>query len=103
MCRERGKTYNYQKGGGGINIVFGPKYRPLQSTQHFSTTNYVYVCYTDPDLPLKIFPIFVLCSPEIFKFWVLSRIQQMTTISVCISVEGAQSHSAYWAKAHSSA
>ncbi len=30
MCRERGKKYNFQKGGrGGINIVFGPKYRHL--------------------------------------------------------------------------
>jgi hypothetical protein len=27
-CPERGKKYNFQKGG-GINIVFGPKYRPL--------------------------------------------------------------------------
>jgi hypothetical protein len=27
-CRERGKKYHFQKGG-GINIVFGPKYRPL--------------------------------------------------------------------------
>jgi hypothetical protein len=30
MCRERGKKYNFQKGGGGISIVFGLKYRPLQ-------------------------------------------------------------------------
>jgi hypothetical protein len=30
MCRERGKKYHFQKGGGGINIVFGPKYRPLR-------------------------------------------------------------------------
>ncbi len=29
MCHERGKKYNFQKGG-GINIVFGPKYRPLE-------------------------------------------------------------------------
>jgi hypothetical protein len=28
-CPERGKKYHFQKGGGGINIVFGPKYRPL--------------------------------------------------------------------------
>ncbi len=28
-CRERGKKYHFQRGGGGINIVFGPKYRPL--------------------------------------------------------------------------
>ena len=27
-CRERGKKYHFQKGG-GINIVFGLKYRPL--------------------------------------------------------------------------
>ncbi len=27
-CRERGKKYHFQKGG-GINIIFGPKYRPL--------------------------------------------------------------------------
>jgi hypothetical protein len=27
-CRKRGKKYHFQKGG-GINIVFGPKYRPL--------------------------------------------------------------------------
>ncbi len=27
-CCERGKKYHFQKGG-GINIVFGPKYRPL--------------------------------------------------------------------------
>ncbi len=27
-CCERGKKYNFQKGG-GINIVFVPKYRPL--------------------------------------------------------------------------
>jgi hypothetical protein len=26
---SEGKKYNFQKGGGGINIVFGPKYRPL--------------------------------------------------------------------------
>ncbi len=30
-CRERGKKYHFPKGGGGvINIVFGPKYRPLR-------------------------------------------------------------------------
>jgi hypothetical protein len=29
-CHERGKKYHFQKeGGGGTNIVFGPKYRPL--------------------------------------------------------------------------
>jgi hypothetical protein len=28
MCRTRGKKYHFQRGG-GINIVFGPKYRPL--------------------------------------------------------------------------
>jgi hypothetical protein len=28
-CRERGEKYHFQKGGGGINIVFGLKYRPL--------------------------------------------------------------------------
>jgi hypothetical protein len=27
-CRERGKKYHFQQGG-GINIVFGPEYRPL--------------------------------------------------------------------------
>jgi hypothetical protein len=30
-CHERGKKYNFQKGGGGINIVFDPKYRPLHA------------------------------------------------------------------------
>jgi hypothetical protein len=29
MCRERGEKYNCQKEEGGINIVIGPKYRPL--------------------------------------------------------------------------
>jgi hypothetical protein len=31
ICRKRGKKYHFQKkgGGGGINIVFGLKYRPL--------------------------------------------------------------------------
>ncbi len=33
-CRERGKKYHFQKGG--INIVFGPKYRPLRSSSTFS-------------------------------------------------------------------
>jgi hypothetical protein len=28
-CRESGKKYHFQKGGGGINIIFGPKYRTL--------------------------------------------------------------------------
>ncbi len=28
MCRERGKNITFRRGG-GINIVFGPKYRPL--------------------------------------------------------------------------
>ncbi len=28
-CRERGKKSHFQKDG-GINIVFGPKYRPLK-------------------------------------------------------------------------
>jgi hypothetical protein len=28
MCHKRGKKYHFQKGG-GINIVFRPKYRPL--------------------------------------------------------------------------
>ncbi len=28
-CRERGKKYRFQNGGGGIKIVFGPKYSPL--------------------------------------------------------------------------
>jgi hypothetical protein len=27
-CRERGKNIIFRRGG-GINIVFGPKYRPL--------------------------------------------------------------------------
>ncbi len=27
----RGEKYNFQKAGGGINIVFGPKYRSLIS------------------------------------------------------------------------
>jgi hypothetical protein len=27
-CRERGKNVIFRRGG-GINIVFGPKYRPL--------------------------------------------------------------------------
>jgi hypothetical protein len=35
-CRERGKNYHFQKGreggGGEINIVFGPKYKPLASS-----------------------------------------------------------------------
>jgi hypothetical protein len=30
-CHERGKKYHFQKGG-GINIVFGPKYRPLPTS-----------------------------------------------------------------------
>jgi hypothetical protein len=30
-CRERGENYHFQKGGGGINIIFGPKYRPLSN------------------------------------------------------------------------
>jgi hypothetical protein len=30
MCQERGKNIIFRRGGGGgINIVFGPKYRPL--------------------------------------------------------------------------
>ncbi len=29
-CRQRGKKYHFQRGG-GINIVFRPKYRPLVS------------------------------------------------------------------------
>jgi hypothetical protein len=28
MCRQGGKI-SFAEGGGGINIVFGPKYRPL--------------------------------------------------------------------------
>jgi hypothetical protein len=28
MCRQRGEKFIFGKGG-GINIVFGPKYRPL--------------------------------------------------------------------------
>jgi hypothetical protein len=27
--RERGKKYHFQKGG-GVNVFFGPKYRPLR-------------------------------------------------------------------------
>jgi hypothetical protein len=30
-CRERGKNIIFRRGG-GINIVFGPKYRPLRVT-----------------------------------------------------------------------
>jgi hypothetical protein len=30
-CREKGKKYYFWKGGGGINFVFGPKYRPLDA------------------------------------------------------------------------
>jgi hypothetical protein len=30
-CREKGKKYHFQKGG-GINIIFGPKYKPLYQT-----------------------------------------------------------------------
>ncbi len=37
-CRKRGKKYHFQKGG-GINIIFGPKYRPLFS---FSK-NYIFI------------------------------------------------------------
>jgi hypothetical protein len=29
-CRERGKKYHFQRGG-GINTVFGPKFRPLHA------------------------------------------------------------------------
>jgi hypothetical protein len=35
----RGEKNNFQKGGGGINIVFGPKCRLLHRTQYiYSTT-----------------------------------------------------------------
>jgi hypothetical protein len=34
-CHERGKKYHFQKGG-GINIVFGLKYRPLSEPNHSS-------------------------------------------------------------------
>ncbi len=30
--KGKGKKYHFQNGGGGINIVFGPKYRPLLSS-----------------------------------------------------------------------
>jgi hypothetical protein len=29
-CVATGGKNHFQKGGGGINIVFGPKYRPLE-------------------------------------------------------------------------
>jgi hypothetical protein len=31
-CRERGEKYHFQRGG-GINILFRPKYRPLGACQ----------------------------------------------------------------------
>jgi hypothetical protein len=34
-CREKAKKYHFQKGG-GINIVFGPKYRPLGIQELFT-------------------------------------------------------------------
>ncbi len=35
MFRQRGKNIIFRRGGGGINIVFGPKYRPLIKSQLF--------------------------------------------------------------------
>ncbi len=37
-CRERGEKYHFQKGGGG-NIVFGPKYRPLKESASATTSD----------------------------------------------------------------
>ncbi len=39
-CRERGIEISFSEGGGGINIVFGPKYRPLHIGRQ---TSYVQV------------------------------------------------------------
>jgi hypothetical protein len=33
----RGKKFNFQKGEGGINIIFGPKYRPLVASESINT------------------------------------------------------------------
>ncbi len=33
MSRE-GEKISFSEGGGGINIVFGPKYRPLWEYEH---------------------------------------------------------------------
>jgi hypothetical protein len=32
-CSERGENIIFRRGGGGINIVFGPKYRPLNKQE----------------------------------------------------------------------
>jgi hypothetical protein len=50
-CRERGKKYHFQKGG-GINIVFGPKYRPLGRYIDYMEGIYVhtYILYSTYNL-----------------------------------------------------
>jgi hypothetical protein len=59
-CRERGKKYHFQKGGGGgINIVFGPKYRPLKFTEN--TTNYAETYETS-----LVFKKFIIISQYLF-------------------------------------
>jgi hypothetical protein len=50
-CRREGEKYHFQKGGGGINIVFGPKYRPLKITIgiFFKNRNRSWACLLGPE------------------------------------------------------
>ncbi len=67
-CRERGKNIIFRRGGGGINIVFGPKYRPLPHRYYtyFPSCNSRVV---EPKLLAEV--------GAVMKFWLRLEIRQL--------------------------
>ncbi len=59
-CHERGKKYHLQKGGGGINTIFGPKYRPLVPTDQ--TPFHVEKCKKPERNAIEIDEIILKCG-----------------------------------------
>jgi hypothetical protein len=69
-----GKNIIFRRGGGGINIVFGPKYRPLIfSVLLFSFTILMYI--------LSPFFFLLYFEPTFFKFPLVFSLTSSCTIS----------------------
>jgi hypothetical protein len=60
VSRE-GEKYNFQKGGGGINIVFGPKYRPL-----YTSFGWLKTVWKVAAVVIKLFRLFISETQEKF-------------------------------------
>jgi hypothetical protein len=68
--RERGKKYHLQRGG-GINIVFGPKYRPLPYilTRALAIRQYktCYIWHSEQNLLLNNFEDFLTALSKLSR------------------------------------